>query len=70
MKINVNITVEYDDDSINRIIKSNEQYAMKTNTIAQKIGDVLTCEIEDLIMTYADALEVNINNYEIVDYKR
>lgn len=70
MKINVNITIEYGDDYINRIIKSIELHAIETNTIPLKIEDVLACEIEDLIMNHADALEVNINNYEIVDYKR
>ena len=63
MKIKFNIIVEYDDDYINSIIKNNEQYAIKTNTISPEIENILANEIEDLIINYANANEVKINNY-------
>ena len=67
MKINFNITVEYDDDYINSIIENHEQYAIKTNTVCPKIENILTDEIEDLIINYANANEVKISNYETLD---
>lgn len=70
MKINFNITVEYDDDYINSIIQNHEQYAIKTNTVCPPIESILTDEIEDLIMNYANANEVKISDYEIAENKR
>ena len=64
MKIKFNITVEYDDNYIADIIKNHEQYAIKTNTICPKIENVLLDEIEDLIISYANANNVEISNYE------
>ena len=70
MKIKFNITVEYDDDYINSIIKNHEQYAIKTNTVCPPIENILIDEIEDLIINYANANEVKISNYETLDSKR
>ena len=70
MKIKFNITVEYDDNYIADIIKNHEQYAIKTNTICPKIENVLLDEIEDLIYNYANANNVEINNYETLDSKK
>ena len=70
MKSKFNITVEYDDNYITDIIKNHEQYAIKTNTICPKIENILTGEIEDLIINYANANNVKINNYETLDSER
>lgn len=67
MKINFNIIVEYDNDYINSIIKNHEQYAIKTNTVCPPIENILTNEIENLIMNYANANEVKISNYETLE---
>lgn len=67
MKIIFNITVKYDDDYINSIIQNHKQYAIKTNTVCQAIKNVLTAEIEDLLMNYANANEVKINAYETLE---
>ena len=67
MKINFNITVEYDDNYITDIIEHHQQYAIKTNTVCPKIENILLDEIEDLIISYANANNVEISNYGTLD---
>lgn len=64
MKIKFSITVEYDDAYINSIVENNQSYAEKTNTVCPKIENVLASEIEDLIINYANADNVEIKLVE------
>ena len=50
MKINFNITIEYDNGYIDSIIKNNEKYAIQTNTVCPQIENICADTIEFLIM--------------------